>query len=117
MLSFHDFVLEYKENPKNKEFIHKVLKKNDDILIYAIMLFQKDIDIDKIISLQNYKSYIRQDIDLKYQELFIYDDVQQVMDKKKKVDKKYSLAKAAILHNQKLYGVSSWIDISSNRQK
>ena len=24
MLSFHDFVLEYKENPKNKNFIYKV---------------------------------------------------------------------------------------------
>ena len=76
MLSFHDFVLEYKENPKNKEFIYKVLKKNDDILIYAIMLFQKDIDIDKIISLQNYKSYIRQDYDLKFQELYFYDELQ-----------------------------------------
>ena len=32
------------------------------------MLSQKDIDIDKIISLQNYKSYIRQYYDLKFQE-------------------------------------------------
>lgn len=30
------------------------------------MLFQEDIDVDKIISLQNYKSYIRQDHDLKF---------------------------------------------------
>ena len=74
ILSFHDFVLEYKENPKNKDFIYKVLKTEDDILIYALMLFQKYIDIDKIISLKNYKSYIRQDYDLKFQELYFYDD-------------------------------------------
>ena len=54
MLLFHDFVVEYKENPKNNDVIHKVLKKEDDILIYALMLFQKDNDIDKISSLQNY---------------------------------------------------------------
>ena len=54
MLLFHDFVVEYKENPKNNDAIHKVLKKEDDILIYALMLFQKDNDIDKISSLQNY---------------------------------------------------------------
>ena len=51
MLSFHDFVLEYKENPKNQDFVYKVLKKEDDILIYTLMLFQKDNDIDRIISL------------------------------------------------------------------
>ena len=66
MLSFHDFVLEYKENPKSKDFIYKVLKQEDDILIDALILFQKDIDIDKIISLENYKPYIRQDYDLKF---------------------------------------------------
>ena len=32
------------------------------------MLFQKVIDFEKIISLQNYKSYILQDIDLKKKE-------------------------------------------------
>ena len=51
MLSFQDFVVEYKENSKNKDFIYKVLKKEDDILIYTLMLFQKDNDIDRIISL------------------------------------------------------------------
>ena len=76
MLSFHDFVLEYKENPKNQDFVYKVLKKEDDVLINALMLFQKDIDIDKIITLQNYKSYIRQDIDLNSQELYFYDEFQ-----------------------------------------
>ena len=30
----------------------KYLKKEDDILTYALILFQKDNDIDKIISLQ-----------------------------------------------------------------
>ena len=45
MLSFHDFVLEYKAKPNNQDFIYKVLKREDDILIYALMLFQKDIDI------------------------------------------------------------------------
>ena len=69
MLSFNDFVLEYKENLKNKDFIYKVIKKEDDIPIYTHMLFKKDNDIDKIISLQNYKSYSRQDYDLKFQEL------------------------------------------------
>ena len=54
MLSFHDFVVEYKKNSKNNDVIHKVLKKEDDILIYAFMLFQKDNNIDKIRSLQNY---------------------------------------------------------------
>ena len=34
------------------------------------MLFQKDNDFEKIMSLPNYESYIRQDVDLKYQELF-----------------------------------------------
>ena len=29
MLSFHDFVVEYKENPKNKDLIYKLLKKED----------------------------------------------------------------------------------------
>ena len=66
------------------------------------MSFQKVIDFEKIISLQNYKSYIRQDIDLKYQELYFYDEFQWVMDQKEmKVDKAYSLTKASILHNQK----------------
>ena len=46
------------------------------------MLFQKDSDFEKIISLQNYKSYIRQDIDLKYQELYFHDEFQWVMDQK-----------------------------------
>ena len=73
MLSFHDFMAEYNENPKNKDVIYKVLKKEDDILIYALMLFQKDNDIDKISSLQKYKSYIRQDHDLKFKELYFYD--------------------------------------------
>ena len=66
MLSIHDFVVEYKENPKNQDFIYKVFKQKEDILIYTLMLLQKDNDIDKIISLQNYKSYIRQDHDLKF---------------------------------------------------
>ena len=44
----------------------KFKKIEDDILIYTLMLFQKDINIDKIISLENYKSYIRQDYDLKF---------------------------------------------------
>ena len=32
MESFHEFVLEYKGNPKNKDFIYDVLKIEDDIL-------------------------------------------------------------------------------------
>ena len=63
-------MLEYKGNPKNKHFIYNVLKGEDDNLIYVFMLFQKVNDINKIISLQNCKSYIRQDIDLSYQELY-----------------------------------------------
>ena len=73
MASFHEFVFEYKGNPKSKDFIYDVLRGEDEILIYNLMLFQKDSDFEKIISLQNYKSYIRQDIDLKYQEFHFYD--------------------------------------------
>ena len=54
-------------------------------------------------SLQNYKSYIWQNIDLNYQELYFYDEFQWVMDRKEmKVDKVYSSTKAAILHDQKV---------------
>ena len=65
------------------------------------MLLQKDIDIDKIISLQNSKSYIRQDYDLKFQELYFYDEFQWVMDQKvMEVKKAYILTKSAILHDR-----------------
>ena len=70
------------------------------------MLFQKDIDVDKIISLQNYKSYIRQDYDLKFQELYFYDEFQCLMDKKvMEVKKAYILTKSAILHDRETYFV------------
>ena len=78
MESFYEFVLDYKGNPKNKDFIHDLLRGEDKIFIYTLF-FQKDNDSEEIISLQNYKSYIRQDIDLKYQGMF-YDEFQWVMD-------------------------------------
>ena len=82
------------------------------------MLFQKVNDINKIISLQNCKSYIRQDIDLSYQELYFYDEFRWVMDQKEmEVHKAYLLTKRAILHDQELYFLSSWKNVSSNNQK
>ena len=50
--SFHEFVLDYRGNLKNKESIYNVLKGEDDILRYALVLFQKVNDINKIISPQ-----------------------------------------------------------------
>ena len=41
MESFHEFVLEYKGNPKHMDFIYEVLRGEDDIFIYTLMLFQK----------------------------------------------------------------------------
>ena len=64
-----NWCLSIKAIPKRKILFIIYLKKND-ILIYALILFQKKNDIDKIISLQNYKSFIQQDIDLNYQELY-----------------------------------------------
>ena len=82
------------------------------------MLFQNVNDFKKAISLQNYKSYIRQDIDLNYEELYFYDEFQWIIDQKEiKINKAYSLTKAAILHNQKSYFVPSWKDVSFNHQK
>ena len=51
MESFHEFVLEYKCNPKNKDFIYNALKGEDDFLIYTLMLFQKVNDINKCLCL------------------------------------------------------------------
>ena len=59
MISFHEFVLDYKSNLKNKDFINNILGGEDEILIYILMLFQKDNIMGKIISLKKYKSYIR----------------------------------------------------------
>ena len=82
------------------------------------MLFQKDNYVGKIISLQNYKSYIRQDYDLNYQDLYSYDEFQWVMDQKlMEVHKTYLLTKTAILHDQELCFVPSWNIVSSNHQK
>ena len=66
MESFHEFMLKYKGNPKNKDFIYNVLKEADESFINALIFSQNFNDINKIISIQNYKSYIRQDIDLNY---------------------------------------------------
>ena len=72
------------------------------------MLFQKDSDFEKIISLQNYKSYIRQDYDLKFQELYFYDEFQCLMDQKvMEVKKAYILTKTVILHHRESYFVPS----------
>ena len=38
MASFHEFVFEYKGNPKSKDFIYDVLRGEDEILIYNLML-------------------------------------------------------------------------------
>ena len=82
------------------------------------MLFQKYIDIDKIISLKNYKSYIRQYYDLKFHELYFYDEFQWVMDQKvMEVKKAYILTKTAILYDRESNFVSSWDVVSSNHQK
>ena len=111
-------MFEYKVNPKNNDFIYNVLKGEDGILLYVLMLFQKVNDINKIISLQHYKSYIRQDIDLNYQELQFYDEFQWVIDQKVvEVHKAYLLIKAAILHDQVSYFYLSWNMFSSNDQK
>ena len=45
--SLHGFVFEYKGNPKNKDFINDLLRGEDEILIYTLMLFQKDNDLIK----------------------------------------------------------------------
>ena len=39
MESFHEFVLEYKGNPKGKDFINDELRGEDKSLIYTLMLF------------------------------------------------------------------------------
>ena len=38
--SFHEFVLEYKGNPKNKDFINYQLRGEDESLVNTLMLFQ-----------------------------------------------------------------------------
>ena len=42
MESFHKFLLDYKGNQKNKDFINDLLKGEDEIVIYTLILFQKD---------------------------------------------------------------------------
>ena len=47
MESFHEFMLDYKGNPKNKDFINDLLRGEDEIPIYTLMLFQKDNGLKK----------------------------------------------------------------------
>ena len=95
----------------------KYKKKTLYFNIYSNVV-SKYIDIDKIISLQHYKSYIRQDHDLKYQEIYFYDEFQWVMDQKvMEVKKSYILTKSAILYYLESNFALSWDIVSSNHEK
>ena len=49
MESFHEFMLEYKGNPKIRILVFDVLRREDYILIYTLMLFQNVNDFKKAI--------------------------------------------------------------------